>query len=250
MKYPVKLSQDFKPVRANLIRLGGNHDGGYCIDRDILESSNGLLSFGINDDWRFERDFSLSNAGPVVCYDGSVSQLNLIKILFKKIINLHPYWSIIITINSILTFKRFFTQKNTFRQNFVGKKGRSLSWCIEDYVKTYDEGFFCKIDIEGEEYRILEELEDYLDKLTGVLIEFHDFDLHEERIRKFLLDNQLEIFFININNYEEKPGYKMRPRVVELGFAKNKSLGNKDFDEAINFYSNKPGGAIMSVVWI
>lgn len=45
---------------------------------------------------------------------------------------------------------------------------------------------FLKIDIEGFEYRILDEIIQYSDILTGVVIEFHDCDLHMHRILKFI----------------------------------------------------------------
>ena len=41
----------------DLIRIGRNHDGGYLIAKVDIEKSDLLISFGISDDWSFERDF-------------------------------------------------------------------------------------------------------------------------------------------------------------------------------------------------
>ena len=46
----------YKSAR-NLTRLGRGNDGGYLIPKEDIERSEILISFGINDDWSFEKDF-------------------------------------------------------------------------------------------------------------------------------------------------------------------------------------------------
>jgi FkbM family methyltransferase len=46
--------------------------------------------------------------------------------------------------------------------------------------------FFLKIDIEGSEYRILEEIIELQDFICGIVIEFHNIDLHEDKILSFI----------------------------------------------------------------
>ena len=41
----------------NLIRIGRSNDGGYVIPEKIFSICDGLLSYGINKDWSFEKDF-------------------------------------------------------------------------------------------------------------------------------------------------------------------------------------------------
>mgnify|MGYP001432226796 FL=1 len=41
----------------NLIRIGRSNDGGYVIPKKIFSICDGLLSYGINKDWSFEKDF-------------------------------------------------------------------------------------------------------------------------------------------------------------------------------------------------
>ena len=45
---------------------------------------------------------------------------------------------------------------------------------------------FLKIDIEGSEYRILDDLIRYQDLIKGLVIEFHNIDLHMEKILNFI----------------------------------------------------------------
>ena len=67
----------FHPIhKKNLIRIGSLNDGGYIITKEILEQSNFLLSFGINDDWNFEKDFQLKSVSDISihAYDHTTSK--------------------------------------------------------------------------------------------------------------------------------------------------------------------------------
>ena len=43
---------------SNLIRIGPKTDGGYIIDKRVLNKIRILVTCGLNDDWEFERNFS------------------------------------------------------------------------------------------------------------------------------------------------------------------------------------------------
>ena len=58
---------------------------------------------------------------------------------------------------------------------------------LNQIIKTKKlEKIFLKIDIEGSEYRILDQIIAQQNLLTGMVIEFHDCDLHYRRIEKFI----------------------------------------------------------------
>ena len=42
--------------KYDLIRLGGNYDGGYLVERNSIENSKFLLSAGMAWDFSFEKD--------------------------------------------------------------------------------------------------------------------------------------------------------------------------------------------------
>ena len=69
---------ELKPIKIDdLIRLGRDNDGGYIIPKIILEKCDGLLSFGINKDWSFEKDFSnYDKILNVHCYDHTLNFLS------------------------------------------------------------------------------------------------------------------------------------------------------------------------------
>ena len=41
----------------DLVRIGRDNDGGYVLPQRIFNFCDGLLSYGINKDWSFERIF-------------------------------------------------------------------------------------------------------------------------------------------------------------------------------------------------
>ena len=85
---------------------------------------------------------------------------------------------------------------------------------------------FIKIDIEGSEYRILDELIKFQNNITGIVIEFHDFDLHIDNIIKFIENLNLELVHIHPQN--PAPLNKENiPTQLEITFSKNpKKISN------------------------
>ena len=103
----------FHPIhKKNLIRIGSLNDGGYIITKEILEQSNFLLSFGINDDWNFEKDFQLKSVSDISihAYDHTTSKKlftkNVIKHLVKNI--LKPWKLNLELLSKYNDYKKFF----------------------------------------------------------------------------------------------------------------------------------------------
>ena len=105
---PLKLKPQFK---TELIRLGKNNDGGYLIPKKSLNSSNKLYSFGLDDDYSFEKDFYKKTNVEVVCYDQSVNFKFFLKpFLFGHFSKLFKY----------LGYRFFFDgkKKKTFKKKY------------------------------------------------------------------------------------------------------------------------------------
>ena len=64
----------------DLIRLGKDFDGGYLVGENSVRGADYLISFGINEDWSFEKDFKSRNKDvKIYCYDDRISKKFLIK---------------------------------------------------------------------------------------------------------------------------------------------------------------------------
>jgi len=75
------LPKQFKPnYLYDLIRLGKNNDGGYLVGKNSVLNSSTLISFGINDDCSFEKEFKNLNNLDVFCFDYDVDA----RFWFKK----------------------------------------------------------------------------------------------------------------------------------------------------------------------
>ena len=87
---------------------------------------------------------------------------------------------------------------------------------------------FFKIDIEGSEYRILEELTEFQASICGVVIEFHDFDLNLNRVEEFIKNFNLHLTHIHPNNYGMTDS-NGDATVVEMTFEKSPTKINENF---------------------
>ena len=75
------------------------------------------------------------------------------------------------------------------------------------------------MDIEGSEYRILDELIYNANSLSGLVIEFHDVDLHIKRISDFINEFPLELIHAHANN-NWGVGLDNNTQLLELTFSK------------------------------
>ena len=56
------------------------------------------------------------------------------------------------------------------------------------------------MDIEGSEDRVLDDLLKHSSNISGLVVEFHDVDLHQERILDFMKEFPLTLIHIHSNN--------------------------------------------------
>jgi hypothetical protein len=218
---------------VNLIRIGKNNDGGYLVDKQSVLNSNILISFGINDDCSFELEFEYLNSNvKVFCYDGTIEKFFWTKKILIELVKVFTFRS---NFNKSLTLlKKFLNFIKFFKKNIIINK--NLSNINSNKLINLDEIFknnnflkeevFIKLDIERDEYRILDDLIKYEKFLSGLVIEIHDFDVHLEKIILFVKKFNLILVHIHANNfgYIGKNGI---PTVVELSFSKNINKINK-----------------------
>lgn len=210
---------------SDLIRLGRNHDGGYLVSKRDVETSDILIGLGINDDWSFEKDFSSRNNVPIVAYDASVNKKFFLRQILKSIVLFDNPKLILSRLKTYLSYSSFFRGSHTHVQKFVGLKFNDKFVSMEDvFATTSSKNIFLKIDIEGSEYRILDDLLKEQEKITGIVIEFHDCDLHLTRIKRFVENIKIPIVHIHANNYSLLVEEGGLPLVIELTFSREASL--------------------------
>jgi hypothetical protein len=211
------LNKLLKPIfETDLTRVGGNNDGGYLIGKKSLINTKILLSIGIANNWCFEKDFILKNKkADLVCYDNQLNLIYLLKYIyinFIKIFNFN-FKSFFISIHNLFDF--YFFLKKHYTKKFI--LGEDFNKIIKKFKKNE---IFLKIDIEGNEYRILNEILKFQNKLSGLIIEFHNIDIHMIQIINFIKRFKLKLIHIHPNNYSEV-SYDKNPLTIEITFEKN-----------------------------
>ena len=211
LKKKIYLPKFLKPKKNFfLIRVGKRNDGGYLVDPSSIIECKTLISLGINDDWSFEKNFHKINPNiKLFCYDKETSFVFLLKIFLKKFIFMY-YYGIKDTLISLykLVDYFFFLKRRLYKKNIS----------YNDIIKISKElkpPFFLKIDIEGSEYRILNDLLKLQKKICGIIIELHNIDLFFHKI------NKLKLTHIHANNVEIFHG---SCNIIELTFAKSPEI--------------------------
>ena len=138
-------------------RVGGINDGGYLISKKSLDTSNKLYSFGLDDDYSFERDFFKKTNVEVICYDQTVNFKFFLKpFLFGHFSKLFQY----------LGYRFFFDGKKRkhIKKNIIPRGTFKFNNEVDSadinliIKENPSNDIFFKIDIEGSELKLLDDL--------------------------------------------------------------------------------------------
>lgn len=208
---------------GGLVRLGRDGDGGYLVSKDDVQRSNVLISLGISNDWSFERDFFSRSNIPILAFDGSVTGLKILKNVFKNLMTFYRIKRLFSSIFNFIDFLLFFRGQKRFISKYVGLKAVDCDNYVglDEILESVDYGtIFLKIDIEGAEYRCLEILQNFEMRISGLVIEFHDCDLHLASIERFVERFPLKLVHIHANNYAPVRSEDRLPLVLEMTFSR------------------------------
>lgn len=212
----------------DMVRIGRANDGGYVIPRFVLAETDCLISMGIRDDWSFESDFiSLNKNVTVHAYDHTVSEdifrRDVIASAVKSLVGMSTIHTVLERAKKLKSYRAF------FRRHAVHYKERVHNRIDNEYDADFQKilsrinsgNVFIKMDIEGSEYRVIDDILSNSENIIGMVIEFHDTDplrqVFVESVKK--LTSVFEIVHMHANNFS-KPARDGLPEVVELTFIK------------------------------
>jgi len=225
----------------HLARFGVKKDGGYIVDLTSINRVNHLVSFGMADEYSFETDFlKNNNTNTLEIYDFSVSHKkylkNILKVLRRFLTFRRDLNQLIKITKHYLNFLKFI---NNRRVNFHAKKITNI---IKNKVDINLEIIFnnleksinkiaLKVDIEADEYKIINDIIKNSKKINFLIIEFHQIEKQNEifidSVKK--IANFFDIVHLHGNNHEKvmKDGF---PNVLEITFVnKSNNLNYVDF---------------------
>ena len=223
---PVCLPKILQPKECNLIRLGNDNDGGYLVCREDIEKSQVLLSLGISDDWTFEADYSKKTRNGILAFDGAITMRFWLKKILAAVFHRNPK-----KICDWYRQSKFFSGKHILVNMFVGFSQHERGFIsFKEIFDIFPEqitgkAVYLKVDIEGWEYRILDDLVYFAPCLTGLAIEFHDVDLNLAKIESFVNSFPMNVVHVHANNF----GYRLNngiPTVIEVTFSKHAKSSN------------------------
>jgi hypothetical protein len=197
----------------DLIRLGRDQDGGYLVDSRDVQAADVLLSLGVCDDWSFEADFLARRDVPLQAFDGTVGRGVLLKRLVKAVIarnDVRHKW------RAWRGYGRFFRSSRVHHAVMVGLDQPGyvpLGHILDEHPGRV----FLSIDIEGWEYRILDDIL-ACDRLCGLAVEFHDLDLHLDRVQSFVEALPMSVAHVHCNSFAPVSDDGL-PMVVEVTFS-------------------------------
>lgn len=204
----ILLPKIFQPYSCvDLVRLGKIFDGGYLVNKKDVIKSNILVSFGIGQDFSFEQNFcSLANC-PVHAYDNS-----------EFVYNNKEY-------------KNFFINENIHFPINVDNHNSVDTIDVETIFSQFESNVFLKCDIEGLEYKILDNIIKYSNIFSGIVIEFHEINKEQNYndLINFISKINQKLVHIHVNNYMyykigEEENQRCIPDVLELIFSSSKNL--------------------------
>jgi hypothetical protein len=198
-------------VVTDLIRIGRENDGGYGVPETLIREAEILVSMGINDDWSFDEECRKLNPDlRVHAYDFTISRQFFVKRLQMAMIGvclghtslrvLRKRWHV------LKSYDRFFRGPvRHFEERIYNRIDRPYDTTLSRVFERADSNkIVLKVDIEGSEYRIIDAIVEFADRIVGLIVEFHDTDplrpVFVDGIRK--LRQHFEIVHVHANNTE------------------------------------------------
>lgn len=250
---PIRLA-DLHPVAcASLARVGGPNDGGYVVPLEAVNAADALLSFGLSHNWTFERDFKQRNQRAIVhCYDHTVTMLSAFQYSIgqfaRYLLRFKPRYlrQSFAWLDYLLFFRG---DKVHFRQRIWSSRENNSATATDSFARLPEKSqVFVKIDIEGSEYRIFDELLSHSGNIVALAIEFHDVDIVAERFNDLIqkLKRDFHIVHIHGNNLGGRTSFDfpIAPEMTFLSkrfFAGNPPLSNAKFPSPGLDSPNFPG---------
>ncbi len=225
---------------GHVIRIGSVRDGGYFVTKRMIEESAFLISGGISYNVAFEKDFwDINRSAKLIMIDGSFNFFTYLArpfywMLFKR--------SFTMKIGGLIDML-FLKKKATFLKKYLGPNF-SMKQIVDAHVGQEMKGYL-KLDIEGAEYALLDDIILHRSRLTGVSIEFHNVPDYISAINDFIAQIDMHVIGFNIN---ETGGLNTAgiPNVIELCFADEAYTNATAFDNREGKkFSNEPVNELL-----
>ena len=222
--------------QETLSRLGIDKDGGYVVVERLIYNSNILVSFGMGDEFSFEEDFLKKKVeNKVFIFDYSINHRIYVQNIFRIIRRIfklkRKYNDLLMMLNTFKNFRKFINKNNVeffskrITNKIVNKNDINLKGIFDLLSINKNEKINLKIDIEGDEYKIIDDIMVYQNQISQIVMEFHD--MHTKKKEFFESVKKLQKLFtivhLHANNYNKcnSDGF---PINVEITLCRNEYI--------------------------
>lgn len=210
-------------ISTDLIRIGPNEDGGYVMPKAAYKKIQHVISFGVNVDWRFERQLNMELNVRVELFEAkSVLRLTLrywIGGLLKLLLGKFTLTHLADRTYRVIDYFRFFSRSNVK----LFKRWIDRDSAINIF-NTCPHNTLLKCDIEGGEYEIFDLILKNNNKFSIIAMEIHQIGNNLSKLESFLNELKMNFYLIHMHiNNTSVINESSIPDVVELTIA-NKSL--------------------------
>lgn len=176
----------------DLTRYGNARDGGYVLPASTIAQIDAVLSFGLSTDWSLEEALCAAKPHcPVHTYDHTIdaegfrrsfniAAIELLSVPTSRQHLLDRLWRLRKAHQIGRRYRRFFTGNRIvhFHERVFNRRDNPNDATIETAFARLGDAkrVFLKMDIEGNEYRVLPQILAFSDRIDLMTIEFHDTD--------------------------------------------------------------------------
>lgn len=230
---PKQLSRTLWPKDFPDLRRYGRHgDGGYVLPATAFLRADGLLSFGIHFDWTFEREFAAAHAAaPIHAYDPTVGKTRFIWA---------GLWSLLGSVYSRREWEKFRACCDYFRffkppvvhfREWIGFGPGRMGLAAAAARMPEAGALALKVDIEGSEYEIFDEIVGLADRTEFLAIELHDVEAHADQIADFTdrMSATHVVAHLHGNNYAPPCTDGSMPGSIEVVYARRPPASVNDY---------------------
>lgn len=261
-KVLIKIPKKFHFLRpyyvSDLVRIGRETDGGYLTLIESVKTAEQVFSFGVGMDLSFEVNLlSINKKLKFEIFDHTVSKPDN-----RKIIKVAIKAKLFRDRTLVRNYRQFKIQYEALMGKSQHSKKRITRSPWFPYDVAASEIFsrysgkkgILKIDIEGSEYRILKDISKSVDKFQLVVIEFHDSDLHIDKIKNFVksIDKTHKIVHFHANNFAGVSADGL-PEVFELTIIKANFIKSKKYRSSLPLdqldFPNAPHRPDFQIIW-
>ena len=200
-----------------LTRLGPRGDGGYVVPADQIPYCRFLISLGLCDNWKFDKDFlELNPAVSIVGVDHSVGQaffisgipFCLFKILgYALLFNRAKLAKYTNRLHDYVEYFSFFRDPHKHLRKRVltassGARDITLNAILNTSAPGSGHDVFVKMDIEGSEYEIIPDIAKNHPRIRCLVAEFHRLHKRTEEFNQAVraLARHFSIVHVHGNN--------------------------------------------------